>query len=363
MEEGRIGLLRSMFQEKEKTVVSLGGLTASIIRWDTGVYGVRLSGKEGYVSVLPFMGQQIWDAEMGGRRLTMKSMFDRPKPTDYFLHTYGCFMMHCGALRMGCPGPEDDHQLHGELPCAPYQNAEIIFGRDDAGAYIGVTGSYDHDVAFSSHYTARPEVILHEDSAILDINMAIENRASYPMDLMYMCHINYLPVVGGRIVQSIPWDREHMVVRSSLPEHTPFTDAFADFLKRIVENPKLTETIRAEDEYKPEVAIFIRKPWADEEGWSHFVQVHPDGTGDYVGYKPDELDHSSRWIMRTDDQQALGIALPATCDPEGYTAEKKKGALKSIQGKDSMRFHVRTGYLSKPACARMNETIGKMGRR
>ena len=146
-------------------------------------------------------------------------------------------------------------------------------------------------------------------------------------------------------------------------EKRAFTDAFADFLKRIVENPKLTETIRAEDEYKPEVAIFIRKPWADEEGWSHFVQVHPDGTGDYVGYKPDELDHSSRWIMRTDDQQALGIALPATCDPEGYTAEKKKGALKSIQGKDSMRFHVRTGYLSKPACARMNETIGKIGRR
>jgi len=77
----------------------------------------------------------------------MKSMFDEPKDVDFFLNTYGCFMMHCGAWRMGCPGPEDNHPLHGELPYAAYDTAEIIFDRDEKGEYIGITGAYSYDLA------------------------------------------------------------------------------------------------------------------------------------------------------------------------------------------------------------------------
>ena len=35
-----------------------------------------------------------------------------------------------------------------------------------------------------------------------------------------------------------------------------------------------------------------------------------------------------RWICRTPDQDAAGINLPATAEPEGYTAEKAKGYVK-----------------------------------
>ena len=33
----------------------------------------------GSITVLPFQGQQIWDAEMLGRSLKMKSMFTEPR--------------------------------------------------------------------------------------------------------------------------------------------------------------------------------------------------------------------------------------------------------------------------------------------
>ena len=180
------------------------------------------------------------------------------------------------------------------------------------------------------------------------------------MDLMYMCHVNFLPVNGGRIVQSLPWDSGHLAVRSSLPEHTTFSDTFADFLKRLESEPGLTSTIRPEDEYKPEVAFFMKNPQTDDDGWSHYLQVHPDGTADYVGYRPRELDHCTRWIMRTKDQEALGIALPATCDAEGYTAEKRKGALKQIPGKGRVEFHIRAGVLDGEGSSDMEKKIEKM---
>ncbi len=37
-----------------------------------------------------------------------------------------------------------------------------------------------------------------------------------------------------------------------------------------------------------------------------------------------------RWICRTPDQDALGFILPATAEPEGYSAEKAKGNVKIL---------------------------------
>jgi hypothetical protein len=197
-------------------------------------------------------------------------------------------------------------------------------------------------------------VILHENSSVVDITFHIENRSAYPMDLMYMCHVNFRPVAGGRIVQSAPWDASHLRARTNLPGHTPVSDTFMEFLKRIEDDPSLTRVIREEDEYRPEVALYIQDPVADADGYCRYMQVHPDGTADFLSYRRDDFDHATRWIMRTQDQEALGIALPATCDPEGYTAEKRKGNLKKIEGRGSRVFTVRAGAL-EPDAARGEE--------
>jgi hypothetical protein len=356
---GRLAIDERCFDDGERTVLQYEGLEAVLFTYGSGVRAVRLVNDRGHAVILPYLGQMIWDAEFAGRRLTMGSLFDQPKPTDLFLHTYGCFMMHCGALRMGCPGPDDSHALHGELPCARYRDVEIGFGTDGEGSYLSISGTYEHDVAFTAHYRARPEVRIRMGSTLIDITMRIENRSRYAMELMYMGHINFRPVDGGRIVQSLPWDSEHMVLRTSIPEHVTVSRQFLDFMAKVEKEPSLTSVLNPGVEYRPEMAIFMNGPRTDDEGLSHFMQLHPDGTADYVGFAPELMDHPTRWIMRTGEQEALGIALPSTCDPEGYTAEKRKGNIKEIPGNASAALVMRTGVLERDEAAAMERRIEK----
>jgi hypothetical protein len=355
-----VALRNRWFTEKEQVLVESGILKATLFRYGSGVHAVELANEHGHIIVLPYLGQQIWNAFFHGRYLNMKTMYHQPKHTDFFLNTYGCFLMHCGPLRMGCPGPEDDHPLHGDLPVADYDEAALVIGEDEQGKYMGVTGLFDYNRAFGEKYQARPLVKIHEGSSLVDIHMEIENRSHYPMELMYMSHVNFRPVEYGRIVQSVDWTKECMKVRTVIPEHVEASPGFVDFLGKLEENPKLTEVIRPDDEYDPEIAFFIESPKVDADGWSHYMQVHPDKTADYVRYKPEELDHNTRWISRTADQAGLGLALPATCDPEGYTAEKRKGNIKEIPPRTSVSFSVVAGYLNEAEAREMEGLIEEL---
>ena len=87
--------------------------------------------------------------------------------------------------------------------------------------------------------------------------------------------------------------------------------------------------------FDPEVVFYIDYE-TDGDGWAHSMQVHPDGAADYIRYRPDQLDHGVRWICRTPDQDALGLILPSTAEPEGYTAEKAKGNIKTLAAGGTM---------------------------
>ena len=353
----RISLKKAFFTEKERILLDGNSLRIALFSYETGVCAARIENHEWQATILPFRGQQLWDVSFHGRQLRMKSLYRAPRIADHFLDTYGCFMMHCGALRMGCPGPEDDHPLHGELPYAVYNDAWVVAGEDQRGRYIGISGCFEYNRAFSDTYVAQPTVTLHEGSTVLDIEMRVVNISNYPMELMYMCHINFLPVVGGRIIQSADWTPQSMALRTSIPAHVRVSQKFLDFLERLEKDPGLTRTIREDDEYNPEIAFFIKSPKADTDGWSHYMQVHPDSSADYVSYRPEELDHNARWIVRTRNQEAIGIALPATCEPEGYTAEKKKGNVKIVGGEQEVCFHIKAGYMGSTQVGIMEERI------
>jgi Domain of unknown function (DUF4432) len=360
MNSATISLSKSSFPVREIKFVEYGGLAAHLFTYDSGVQAVKLANDQGYIVLLPYMGQQVWNAFFGGRFLNMKAMYPEPRSVDNFLESYGCFVMHCGPLRMGCPGPEDHHPLHGTLPAARFDRADLVLGEDEQGKYLGLSGVLDRNTAFAEKYRACPLVKLHEGSSLVDIQMTIENYSHYPMELMYMCHVNFRPVEYGRIVQSVDWTQEGMKLRKTIPEHVSVSEGFRDFMARLDENPRLTEVIKPEDEYNPEVVFFVQSPHVDEQGWSHFMQVHPDGSADYIRYKPEELDHSARWISRTEDQAGLGLALPATCDPEGYTAEKRKGNIKMVPGQTSVSFSAVAGYLGTKAAQEMEKKINRI---
>jgi hypothetical protein len=347
------------FGAREQTFVEHGVLSATTFTYASGVAALRLSNDKGHLIMLPFQGQQIWSAEFGGRNLTMKSMFREPRPTQNYLETYGGFLIHCGATAMGVPGPEDTHPLHGELPNAPYQTAYVVLGEDDRGAYIGLGGEYQHTVAFSYNYLAQPLVKLYAGESRCTISMTVHNLKRTPMEFMYLAHVNFRPIDNGELVYSAPGTPEHVRVRQSIPSHVRPGPGYAEFLQELTQQLDRHHILAPDLTFDPEI-VFNIDYLADDEGWAHSLQIHPDGGADYIRHRPSQLDTGVRWICRTPDQDALGIVLPATAEPEGYTAEKAKGNIKILEGGASFTCDMEAGALSASEAAGMRTQIARI---
>ncbi|HRW07584.1 MAG TPA: DUF4432 family protein [Caldilineaceae bacterium] len=354
-----IHLSPDFFAPQERSLIETSSLSASTFRYPSGVAALRLCNDQGELILLPFQGQQIWSATFGGRNITMKSMFEQPNATQNYLETYGGFLLHCGATAMGVPMGEDTHPLHGELPNAPYQTAWVVVGEDEGGEYIALGGEYKHTVAFSFNYVARPLVKLYAGSDRCSIKMTVTNLKQTPMEFMYMAHVNFRPVDNGELVYSAPCTADTARLRKSIPSHVRPTPAYLAFLKELEQDPAKHNVLRPELAFDPEVVLSFDY-LADSEGWAHTMQVHPDGTADYICHKPAQLDKGVRWICRTPDQDALGMVLPATAEPEGYHAEKAKGNIKVIEGGDSYTCEMEAGVLSVDEAQAMAQRIAQI---
>ncbi len=340
-----IFLTPSSFSEKEKILVQAGSLSASTFIFERGVCAVRIKNEASELVMLPFQGQQIWTARFAGRDLTMRSMFSQPNPTRTYLETYGGFLIHCGATAMGVPTREDTHPLHGELPNAPYQIAYLVVGSDEDGDTIGLGGAFQHTVAFNTNYLAEPMVKLCAGKTRARLSMNITNLKKTGMDLMYLAHINFKPVNGSQLVYSACATPEHVRVRTSIPSHIHPKPGYVEFIEDLKRHPEKHHLLSPDLAFDPEIVFYIDY-LADSEGWAHSMQVLPDGSADYIRHRPTELVKGVRWICRTPDQDALGLVLPATAEPEGYSAEKAKGNLKTLEGGAVFHFDIEFGSLT-----------------
>ena len=279
-QETLVRLARSFFTEKERKIVEAGELSASLFLYDSGVAAVRISNARREATVLPFQGQQVWDARFDGRVLTMKSMFTQPHPTREYLATYGGFIIHCGQ--------EDAHGPH--VPRA-----------------------------------------------------------------------RELPAPGQRPprVQRRPAPRRRCACAPPSRRTSGRRKGTGEFLSRLAADPALHNLLAPGLAFDPEVVLYIGYR-ADAEGWAHSMMVHPDGHASYIRHRPEQLDHGVRWISRTADQDCLGIVLPATAEPEGYTAEKAKGNVRSLAGGATARFDMEAGLLTPPQARDMEALIGRI---
>ncbi|MBN3830811.1 aldose 1-epimerase family protein [Burkholderia sp. Ac-20344] len=341
---GEIELRRDDFRDTPHTLYRTDGLTVTAFAYPSGVEALKLENRRGHLVVLPYLGQMIWAAAFDGRDLTMKHMFRQPKRAASIIDTYGCFMFHSGLLRNGCPGPDDTHALHGEMPCAPMDRASLVVGADARGAFVEVTGEYEYVQGFGSHYVARPSVRLAEHDAQMTIAMDVTNLGGTPMDLMYMAHLNYAYVPGGRFVQSLA--RGGLRLRDSVPAHVKPTAAWRDYTATLAREPERLHTLDAPALYDPEIVFFMNDVATDADGVAHFLLVHPDGGAFHTAYRPEQFPHATRWILHNADQQVAAFALPSTCEPEGYEAERRKGHVATLAPGATRRFDVVTGYLS-----------------
>ncbi len=334
------------FPSAETTLARHGGLTASIFRYPSGVAALRLRNGAGVITLLPYHGQQIWDAEFLGRRLTMRSMFDEPVDTGDYLKNYGAFLLHCGATAMGNPGPGDTHPLHGELPNAKYQKAALLIGEDEHGPFMGLTGSYQHKVAFTGNYMATPLLTLYAGATRVEMELSIRNLFHRPMDFMYLAHLNFRPADGGILLDTVPDGAQHIRVRSKLPEFFTPTASHVQLIAELKVDPARHRAIAAGRAIDPELVMGLDYQ-AGADGLAHSLQIHPDGSSDVVSHRPAELPRAVRWMTRTGDQDAMGLVLPSTAEADGYTAEKAKGNVKSLAFQEEWRCRLSFGALDR----------------
>ncbi len=68
----------------------------------------------------------------------------------------------------------------------------------------------------------------------------------------------------------------------------------------------------------------------DEAGWAHLAIVHDGGDGFALSYRPAEFPHPVRWLLHDLDEKVAAFALPSTCEPEEYLAERRRGNVQSL---------------------------------
>ena len=316
-------LCEDMFTSARRLLARHGDIVVHAFRYPAGVAALEIENGAGRVVLLPFQGQQIWDAEFGGRRLTMQTWFDQPLPTRDYLSTYGAFFIHCGGTAMGNPGPEDDHPLHGELPNMPYERAQLVFGSGAQGDWVELTGLASERRAFSHSFEMRPRLRLVAGESAFDIRFEVENKAGSVLPFFYLGHINFRPVGGAVIADGLRDDRSEIVLRPPvLPPDAP--EDVRAFHEAIAADPARHRHIGLNQRVEPEMVMTLRPP-ADMDGWAEARQIHADGSADFVRHRPDQLPFSVRWMTRGVDRQALGFSLPASAPPDGKKAGLANG--------------------------------------
>ena len=353
---GRIELYKEHFSRDCKTVVTIGSLSAEVFRYDTGVEAIRIKNDAGYAVVLPYMGQMIWDMEFYGHRGTMRSIYDAPMPCKVtYGESYGCFLMHCGLSAIGNPTAEDTHLPHGELPIAEYGKAYILFGEDEKGKYIAVSGDYEHKRCYEYNYLFTPECRLYEGTGLLEITAHFENRKDLPLEYFYLCHINYRPVDGARLFYTAK--HENIKAHHEVPAGYPAEKETNAYLARLDADASVMDTIDSKTQsYAPEI-VFTCKYFADGEGNAHTMQLLPDGYACYVCHRPEELPLGIRWISRTKDEDALGMVLPSTAEHLGYNYCKKMGYERYLATGETVTYHMTTGILAPKDAEAMKSCI------
>jgi len=334
----RLPLRREQFHFTPEVLLQSDDFLVELFRYPAGIEAVRIHNRRGSVTVLPFFGQMIWDVQFEGHTLTMGNSFKQPLPGNSIIDTYGCFAFHSGLLANGCPSPEDDHPLHGEMPCARMDSAWLVLDADT----LSLEGECEYVKGFGHHYLAAPAVRLHADRPRLQIEMTVTNLAGAPMPLQYMCHLNSSWIAQGRFRQSIP-DRAFRL-RTSIPAHLRPTPAWRDYTARLAQDPQALQQLDQPQLCDPEIVFFADDlpQYGDEV---QFELHAPAGYAMMTRFSTAQFPHATRWLLHNADQQVAAYILPATCRPEGFLAAQQAGSLITLASGEQRHFSVETGLL------------------
>lgn len=332
---GRVALRREYFREKRDTIYAQGKMEVVMFRYPSGVEALEITNELGRMTVLPYMGQMIWDLMFDGIDLKMKNMFDQPRKAETIIDTYGCFAFHSGLLQNGCPAPEDDHALHGEMPCADMDEAWLEIDQES----IKVCGTTEYVKGFGHHYVASPSVTMFESASFIEIKMNVRNLSSAKMPLQYMCHTNYAYVEGAKMEENLP--EGAFTLRKTVPAHVKPNEQWLAYNEALLEGRETLASLDRPEMYDPEIVFFADRLDRYAET-AEFRMTSPEAEF-FTRFKTSELNYATRWLLYNGDQQVGAFVLPATCRPEGYLAAEASGTLIELAAGEERTFTVTTG--------------------
>lgn len=334
----RLPLAREQFHTTPWLLLQNDDFRVELFRYPSGIEAVRLHNRHGSVTVLPFLGQMIWEVQFDGHNLTMGNSFKQPLPANTIIDTYGCFAFHSGLLASGCPAPQDTHPLHGEMACARMDSAWLVL-EDQT---LSLEGEVEYVKGFGHHYLAAPAVRMPADRPRLTIEMTVTNLSSAPMPLQYMCHLNSAWIEQGRFRQSIP--EQAFQLRRSIPAHLKPTPAWRDYTDRLSRDPLALRQLDQPQLCDPEIVFFADDlpQYGDE---LQFELHSPQGFALMTRFSSAQFPHATRWLLHNPDQQVAAYILPATCRPEGFLAAQQAGTLIMLNRDEQRHFSVETGLL------------------
>ncbi|GAB76543.1 protein of unknown function [Austwickia chelonae] len=325
------------FCETPRALLHAGPFTVTTFRYPTGIAGLKVTSDRVELDILPYLGQMIWEAHVDGIDLGMTDMFDAPRPAEVIVDTYGCFSFHSGLLAGGCPSPEDEHPLHGEMACAPMDTCWVTLEGDT----LAIGGEREYVQGFGHHYRARPGIVLTAGRTVFDITMEVTNLSAYQaMPLQYMCHMNHAYLPGAAFAQSIPDEAWHL--RESIPAHVNPTPAWEAFTSDILAGHQQLDILDKPELCDPEIVYF-----ADDltrfGPEAQFELRSPDGHTFVTSFATEDFPVATRWILHNADQRVAAFVLPGTSRPEGRIAARRAGTLIELGAGKTRSFTVTTG--------------------
>lgn len=353
----RLHLQKDFFKDREQLILQEGCLSVYTFRYSTGIEALRVENDCGYFVILPFQGQQIWDFCFGGRNLKMKTTIKEPRKTKVYLETYGGFLYHCGIGSIGAP--DESHPHHGEIPNAEYEEAYIDCGCDERGVYVSVGGVLAYDAAFVKKYRFMPECRLYAGASTVHVNVTIENGRAEPLEYLYLCHINFHPINGAKLIYNVPRDANHVKVHKVVPDTLPAAaqEKLRSYMELLEKDPAHMDNVgNPEEAYAPEICFTMTyKP--DENGRGYTMQYAEGEGACYVDHPADVLPYGIRWISRTVTEDSMGMILPATAEHLGYKDSKAKGYIRYLGGFEKVSFGLELGYISDARAKQVEEKI------
>ena len=138
-------------------------------------------------------------------------------------------------------------------------------------------------------------------------------------------------------------------------------EEFNRYLDALDKDPGIMDKIGAEGQcYRPEI-VFYAQYSADAEGNAYTMQYNENGPSTFVIHRPEELPFGIRWISRTEDEDTLGMVLPATSEHLGKLYCQRNGQSKFLAKGETVTYHMQTGLLNRDEADALRAKIKSMG--